>query len=114
MESVEYFGHIFSSEGVSASKTKVDSIRNMPSPTNVGELRNLLGMMNYCGLRFVPDYSRLTLELQQLTKKDVEWSWNSKHENAVKTLKEALARNITLNYFDAGWKTKSCTVMQFL
>ena len=106
VESVEYFGHIFSSKGVSASKAKVDSIRNMPSPTNVGELRSLLGMMNYCGSRFVPDYSGLTHELRQLTKKDVEWSWNSKHENAVKTLKEALARNITLNYFDAGRKTE--------
>ena len=67
---------------------------------------SLLGMMNYCGSRFVPDYSGLTHELQQLTKKDAEWLWNSKHENAVKTLKEALARNITLNYFDAGRKTE--------
>ena len=106
VESVKHFGHIFSSKGVSASKAKVDSIRNMPSPTNVGELRSLLGMMNYCGSRFVSDYSRLTHKLQQLTKKDVEWSWNSKHENAVKTLKEALAHNITLNYFDADRKTE--------
>lgn len=106
VKSVEYFGHVFSSDGVSASKTKVDAIKNMPSPTNVGELRSLLGMMNYCGSRFVPDYAGLTHKLRQLTKKDVDWSWNSDHENTVKMLKDAVAENITLTYFNAKHKTE--------
>ena len=106
VKSVEYFGHVFSGKGVSASETKVDAIRNMPSPTNVHELRSLLGMMNYCGSRFVPDYAGLTYELRQLTKKNVSWSWTNEHENAVKTLKEAVARNVTLNYFNANRKTE--------
>jgi hypothetical protein len=55
--SVEYFGHVFGAAGISASPAKLKAILNMPTPTNQAELRSFLGLTNYCGSRFVMDYS---------------------------------------------------------
>jgi hypothetical protein len=104
--SVEYFGHVFGAKGVSASPTKIKAINDIASPQNATELRSLLGLMNYCGSKFVPDYATLTHELRQLTHKDVPWHWTEKHENAVQKLKEALCNNLTLNYFSTGRETE--------
>ena len=44
---VKYFGHMVSAKGIQPSTEKVQAIINMPAPTNVTELRSLVGMMNY-------------------------------------------------------------------
>ena len=35
---VSFFGHVLSKDGLKADKKKVEAIKNMPSPTNKGEL----------------------------------------------------------------------------
>ena len=97
--SVEYFGHVFNAQGVSASPTKLNTIKSIESPKSASELRSLLGLTNYCGSKFVPDYATLTHDLRQLTHKDVPWHWTDVHEKAIEALKEALCKNVTLNYF---------------
>ena len=72
-DNYEYFGHIFSADGVSASPDKIKAIENMQSPSSPAELRSLLGLTNYCGSKFVPDYNALTHDLRQLTQKDRPW-----------------------------------------
>ena len=104
--SVEYFGHVFSAEGLSPSPKKVEAILQMKSPTTQSELRSFLGLTNYCGSRFVPNYATLTHELRQLTQKHTPWIWEKKHEDAAKKLKEALSQNITLNYYSMKRKTE--------
>lgn len=39
---LEYFGHVVSSEGVSADKSKIDSMLSWPQPTTVKGLRGFL------------------------------------------------------------------------
>lgn len=44
---LEYFGHVVSSEGVSADKSKIDSMLSWPQPTTVKGLRGFLGLTGY-------------------------------------------------------------------
>lgn len=44
---LEYFGHVVSSEGVSADKSKIDSMLSRPQPTTVKGLRGFLGLTGY-------------------------------------------------------------------
>ena len=49
LPSVAYLGHIITQEGLHTEETKVSAIVDAPEPTNVGELRSFLGMVNYYG-----------------------------------------------------------------
>lgn len=49
-----YFGHVLSADGVSLDLEKVEAITELQAPTNVPELRRVIGMINYLG-RFVPN-----------------------------------------------------------
>ena len=52
---VEFFGFAISEKGITPTQNKIESIRNMPQPTNISELRSFLGMTNYLCC-FIPNY----------------------------------------------------------
>ena len=66
---VEFFGFVFSEKGITP-QTKIESIQNMPPPTNISELRLFLGTANYLS-RFIPNYSMRMYPLLELTKKNI-------------------------------------------
>ncbi len=59
---IEYLGHMIDANGIHPSPKKVDAIRKMVPPTNVGELRAFLGFVNYFGkfLKSLSDKPHLT------------------------------------------------------
>jgi hypothetical protein len=71
-DKLEFYGHIFNANGISADPKKISAIRNTQIPTDVGEVRSFLAMTNYVG-RFVPNYSSVTEPLRMLTKQDIQW-----------------------------------------
>ena len=46
LRSIEYYGMIFSKTGVPPDPNKVQALKELPSPSNVANLRSFLGMMN--------------------------------------------------------------------
>lgn len=52
---VKYIGHIFSKEGISPVKSKLDAIRLAPRPKDMSQLRSLLGMLNFYS-KFIKDF----------------------------------------------------------
>ena len=56
---LEFYGHIFSKDGMSADPKKVDTIKNTATPTNVSEVRSFLAMTNYVRI-FILGYSTIT------------------------------------------------------
>ena len=66
---ISFFGHVLSKDGLKADKKKVEAIKNMPSPTNKGELESVLGMLNYLSA-FAPMLSDMTAPLRELTRKN--------------------------------------------
>ena len=88
-EEVTFLGHQLSSHGMSPSAGKVAAIRALPTPTDVGSLRRMLGFASfYRG--YVPGYSNITKPLTDLTGKGVVWEWTEERDKAWNEMKDAL------------------------
>ena len=98
-DKLEFYGYVFSGDGIAPDPKKIDDIVNLQTPTSASEVRSLLGMTNYCS-RFIPDYATKTEPLHKLTHKDQPWEWTSQHDSAVDQLKEALVNAPVTAYFD--------------
>ena len=46
-KSIEYLGHVIDATGLHPSPKKVDTIKRVPPPTTVTELKSFLGLINY-------------------------------------------------------------------
>ena len=67
--SLEFLGHTSGNEDISPNNLKIKAILGLPDPKNAPEVRIFLGMTNFFGAEFIPNYAILTHELRQLTKK---------------------------------------------
>ena len=63
---LKFYGFIFSDKGMTADPAKVASIIQLEKPTNVSEMKSLLGMTNYSS-RFVKSYSDKIQPLRRST-----------------------------------------------
>ncbi|RXN31864.1 pol gene product [Labeo rohita] len=96
---LEFYGFIFSANGISADPKKAAAILQASEPKDLREIRSLLGMVNYCA-RFIQDFSTISAPLRDLTKKGTSWQWGDTHKQALQPLKDALASATTTSYFD--------------
>ncbi|XP_013882267.1 uncharacterized protein K02A2.6 [Austrofundulus limnaeus] len=99
-----YFGHIISAEGIKPDPTKVEAITKMQSPTNVEELRQVLGLINYVG-RFLPELSTKLHPITSLLRRENKWVWDEAQEQAFIAVKNMLVSAPALAYYDANRKT---------
>jgi hypothetical protein len=79
-------GHVISNRGIEVDKAKVDTVEQLPPPTDVKSLRSLLGHVGFYR-RFIKDFSTLTKPLTQLLQKDVAFDFYEKCLAAFRTLK---------------------------
>lgn len=83
---IHYFGHIIGKDGIRPNTEKVRAIAELPSPTNITELHQRIGMINYLG-KFLPDLSTILHPINSLLKNDTEWTWGEAQEEAFKKVK---------------------------
>ena len=76
---LKYIGHTITDKEIEADDDKVQTIRNMPAPKNIKQLRSFLGMINYLS-KFCRNLSDKSKELRELDKKDEKWNWTQKHQ----------------------------------
>ena len=86
---VEYLGHKVVPRGTAPMADKVEAIVKMLPPTNVSELRAVLGTANYYR-KFVKDYSTIAAPLNNLLREDGTWDWSNDCQRAFDTIKERL------------------------
>jgi hypothetical protein len=76
--SVKFYGHILSSNGVSADPAKVEAIDRIPIPKDKKHMLTFLGMVTYLS-RFLPKLSSITEPLRRLTCADENYQLTKKH-----------------------------------
>jgi hypothetical protein len=87
---VEYLGHnVVGQYGLTMNDAKIQAIKALPNPSNVPELRSILGFMAYYR-HFIPGYSSLTAPLNRLLQKGVPFNWGPEQRAAYATLKDLM------------------------
>ena len=95
--SVSFLGHIVSRDGIHCDPSKIDVVRDWPSPNNLKELRSFLGLCSYYR-RFIKDFAEVVVPLVNLTRKRVHFRWDARCEKAFNQIKEALTQAPILAY----------------
>ena len=96
---VQYLGHLISGKGIEPVPEKLESIKNMPSPTTPKEVKKFLGLIGYYR-KFIPKFSDVARPLTNLTKKDVPFEWTPDCQQTIQLLKDLLMAEPILKYPD--------------
>lgn len=100
----KYFGHIIGAEGIKPDPTKVEAITQMQRPTNVEELCQVLGLINYFG-RFLSGLSTKLHLITSLLRRENKWVWDDMQEPAFIAGKAMLMSPPALASYDANQKS---------
>ena len=108
VKKLEFCGHIVGNGEIRPLVSKIDIIKNWPTPTTIHELRQFLGLASYYR-RFIRGFAQICVPLFiALQETDVEIrqkkyrpvAWNAKCEDAFRTLKNALTNTPVLSQPD--------------
>ena len=95
---VEFYGYIFSNQGLSADPKKVTAIKEARAPQNANELRSFLCLANYVP-RFIPNFATIVAPLRLLTHQNFSCNWGNAEDEAFRNLKDSLVEDV-MEYFD--------------
>lgn len=98
-ESVEYLGHIISSQGRSPSPTLVEAVIRAKTPENVKELRSYLGLLNFYH-NYLENISMLVKPLRELTENKTKWLWTNTHQQIFELSKQKLVDSKILMHYN--------------
>ena len=82
-------GHIISEKGIRVDKEKIKIILNLPSPTNMKTVRQILGHAGFYR-RFIMDFSKIAKLLYKLLEKDAKFMWDEDYYRSFEELKAYL------------------------
>jgi hypothetical protein len=95
LQSIEFLVHKFSNQGLSAHLDRCAALLIWPEPTNVSELRSMLGTLGFWR-SFSAHYAYITEPSTRLTCKNVAWRWGEEQTSALQRLKAAVAAALLL------------------
>ena len=100
---VEYLGHNISRSGVTKTEKFIERIKNYPRSTNVGELREFLGLINF-QRKYIPNCSEIQKPLSELTggRRRKMLTWTPEMTTAFNKLIELVQVELELAYPDYG------------
>uniref|UniRef100_A0A8R1E1V3 RT_RNaseH_2 domain-containing protein n=1 Tax=Caenorhabditis japonica TaxID=281687 RepID=A0A8R1E1V3_CAEJA len=96
-ESITFLGHEISKTTYTPDKANVAKIVEFPTPTNVNEVRMVVGMTGFFR-KFIPRFSEITEPLTHLTRIDKKFEWNAEQQAAFEKLRDALATEPVLGF----------------
>lgn len=99
---VRFMGQYFSKRGIEPSDEYVKAIVDMPIPSNKQDLLRFLGMGKYLS-KFIPNMSKITAPLRNLTHNNADWHWDSEHKNSFDQLKHLITNSPVLAFFDPSY-----------
>ena len=83
--------------------------KGLQAPTNVPELRRLIGIINYLGM-FIPNHASGMRPTSELLKSDAAWTWGLPQQTAFTKVKEMISSNtvLMLAFYDPKKPTVVC------
>ena len=87
-DTTEYLGYVLSPSGLTMAPEKIQAIQDWPEPRKVKDIQLFLRFTNFYH-HFIPEYSKITVPLMRLTRKDALWNFDAKCRNAFNALKSA-------------------------
>jgi hypothetical protein len=84
--SIDYLGVIIEKGMTCMDPVKIAGIKNWPIPTKVKDVRSFLGFCNFYR-PFIQGFAHLARPLNELMRKDAEWSWEDRQQKAFDKLK---------------------------
>ena len=85
--------------GVRPDLEKIKAITDWPVPVDVKKLRKLLGLAAYLH-KYLRKYTKMTVHLSCLIKKNVQWSWNADCQRSFARIKQILMQSPVLAIAD--------------
>ena len=101
---VKFLGQVIDTSGVRPDTDKVRAIQDYQTPTNVGDVRRFLGMVNQLS-KFSPHLAEKTRPLRELLQKDRAWLWSDSQQRAFEEVKKSLTTAPLLSLFDPTKET---------
>lgn len=95
----ESAGMSIRADGVKPNPSKVEALDHLQPPTNKQNIISFLCMMQ-SNSDFIPNFSRRSSKLRELSKGNVEFKWTIDHETCFKDLIEVFRKDVLLRYFD--------------
>uniref|UniRef100_H3GHF9 Reverse transcriptase domain-containing protein n=1 Tax=Phytophthora ramorum TaxID=164328 RepID=H3GHF9_PHYRM len=86
---IPVLGCLVGKNGVRPNPGKVRVINEWPTPSNVKELRQFLGLATYL-CKYVSNYAGKIRPLSQLLKKEAAWEWTADCQQAFEAVKQGL------------------------
>ena len=99
MEQIEFFGHVFSKDGLKPSPDKVRAVKECGMPENKEAVRSFLGMAGYLD-NFIENYAAIAAPLYQLTRKETKFSWGKQEKEAFRRIQDSISSEKTMAFFD--------------
>lgn len=98
---VQFLGKKLSVKGVAPIRDSLDAISSIDAPKSAADVRAILGLLQFVA-KYVANFSELIKPLVEMTRKDIEFQWTSKHKDALDQilaqLKEARPSVIPNNF----------------
>jgi hypothetical protein len=111
---IQYLGFVQSVDGISAPADKVKAVRDYPPPRNIKDFRAFLDLASFYRI-LVPGFAEVAKPLTELTRKDRQFMWGPKEQNAFEDMKDRFFTTAVLAYlnFDLPFilKTDASKVM---
>ncbi len=82
---IKFLGHRVTAKGIEPDPGKVEAMTKLPMPTNVSQLRSILGALSYYR-KFLPQMATFSRPLNNLLKKDVKFVFTTEHVEIVQVL----------------------------
>ena len=98
-EQIEFFGHVFTKDGLKPSPDKVRAIKECGVPENKEAVRSFLGMAGYLD-NFIKNYATIAAPLYQLTRKETKFHWGKQEEVAFRKIQDNISSEKTMAFFD--------------
>ena len=73
-DKIIFLGYVVSKHGIEVDDSKIEAIKNWPIPMSVSQVRSFNGLASFYR-RFVKDFSTISVPLNDLAKKGVEFVW---------------------------------------